>query len=339
MRSPITLFAMVLFSSVVIVVNCDDSADNNKSQWESYFFWFEPKPRDKQRVTQPNSDILAHDTENSEEKTFPPHPSEHLEFSWFPFTVFPDSTVVSSHAISSSFSDANGDMEQKENIPPKEPVHTENKPYLPDPVMPETISTVPESVVSSDCKGKQSESEEFDIDLFSRLLELLSTFDDLEESITTEKEKEPVADPNFNLFKDFYGYSTSDKDSETPPTGDKFAVDEDSEADSSNKLPEKKTLTPSTSDTEVLIAEPDTSLGFVPLERITTAGEEIAQSEATSASVARNELNIADEQPKATAVKVNKQYDATGDDKNVEKDYGMPRISFYNALKKYLKRW
>lgn len=333
MRSPISLFVLFLFSSGAIVVNCDDSADNNNnSQWDSYLFWFGPKPTEEQRVTQPNS----------EEKTFPPHPSDDLDFPLFPFTVFPDSTVVSSHAISSSsFSDDNNDdMEQKENILPKKPVLTENIPNRSDPVMPKSTSTVPESVVSSDCKGKQSEFEEFDIDLFTRLLELLSIFDDLKEPITIEKEKELVADPNFNLFKDFYGYSTMDKDSEKPSTREKFAVEEDIEAYSSNKLPEKKTLTPSTTDTEVWIAEPDTSFGFVPLEKITTVGEEIDdQSEATSGSVRRNELNIADEQPKATAVEENEQHDATGDERNKEKDYGMPRISFYNALKEYLKRW
>lgn len=345
MRLPLSLFVLVLFSSGAIVVNCDDSADNknNNSDWD-IFFWFAPElipPTQEQKVTKTNPDTSAPDTENSEDKSIQPRPSNDFDSLFPPFAVLPKtrSTTVSSYAEASSSSrDDNDkdDMDQKEYFSRKEPKHTENL-SKGDVVVPKTTNTATEYVKHSDCKGKDAEPEDFffDSDMLSKLLQVLSTCDDLIDSIPTEKKKEPVANPDTKVVENVYGYSISGKDLEEPPSCKKSAVKEDIATDSSSKLPEKKTLIPSKSDTEDLIAEPDSNIVFVPLEKSRTVAKAVAHSEPIIDSVPRKELNIADEMPpKATAVEQNKQHDASDDDKKAKKSYSA--LSLRNLLRNFV---
>lgn len=334
MRSPLSLFVLVLFSLAAIAVNCDDSTDYNNDyndEWDNLFFWF--NPTQGQRMAQLTSDSFDHDTVHSEEQPFQSYASNDFDLPLSPFAVFPKtgSTVVSSQAEFTNDDDKD-DMEN----PREEPKLIENV---------TEVKTAPESVVPSDCNGKQSKIDEliFDCEMLRRILKVLSTSDKLKDPNSNEwakREQESVADPDIKLFENFFANSISDKDPEKLPSYEKFAIEEDYATDLSNELSKKKTLAPSECGTEVVIAESDLSNEFVPLEKSTTFVEVVAQSEAMSESVPRKELNIADEMtPKATAVEENKQHDATDDVKSAKKDshHRMPQLlNLRNFFKKYL---
>lgn len=329
-RSPLSLFVLILFSSGANVVNCDDSADYNNDEWKSIFYWITPDifaSTQRQRETQHDSDTSAQYAAHFEEKTVPPHPSN--DFELFPFVVFPKitSTAVSSYAISpSSTSDDDDkiDMRSIERISQTQKQPQLNK-IIPkeDVVVAKTENTATESVVPSDSKGKESETKDdfFDYDMLSRLLEILGSIDE-------KKEKE--ANPDIEVYENFYRYFIGGEDSENAPSCKKSTVKEEIEADSSNNLPD--TLNPSKSDTEI------SSIDFVPIETTTTTvAEAVTESEATSDLVPRKELNIGDEMsPKETPADENKQHDTTDDNKNAKKDYQMPRLTLGELLKRFV---